>query len=352
MTGATEQLRVGVVGAGANTRKFHIPGFQKIDGVEVVSVANRSRESGERVAKEFKIPTVYDNWREVVEAPDTNAIMIGTWPYLHCPVTLAAIAAGKHVLTEARLAMNAAEAREMLSASRAHPELTCMVVPSPFTLNVDAAIQQRVSEGYLGEIISIDLRGGAGDFPQQGGQAHWRQSRALSGYNILNMGIWYEALMRWVGEATTVMARTRVVVRQRIDPESGEPRLSTVPDHVEVIADMACGAIAHLQFSAVTGLARPPEVWLFGSEGTLRYEQNSRVLSGGRRGDKELTAITVPADQQGSWRVEEEFVNAVRGKEPVRRTTFEDGVRYMEFTEAVGRSAMTGKAIPIPLIGV
>jgi len=113
MTRATQQLRVGVVGAGANTRKFHIPGLQKIDGVEVVSVANRSRESGERVAKEFKIPTVYDNWREVVEAPDTNAIMIGTWPYLHCPVTLAAIAAGKHVLTEARLAMTAAEAREM-----------------------------------------------------------------------------------------------------------------------------------------------------------------------------------------------------------------------------------------------
>jgi len=61
MTRATQQLRVGVVGAGANTRKFHIPGLQKIDGVEVVSVANRSRESGEHVAKEFNIPTVYDN---------------------------------------------------------------------------------------------------------------------------------------------------------------------------------------------------------------------------------------------------------------------------------------------------
>ena len=73
MAGANEQLRVGVVGAGANTRRLHIPGLQKIEGVEVVSVANRSRESSERVAQEFNIPKTYANWRELVEAPDTNA---------------------------------------------------------------------------------------------------------------------------------------------------------------------------------------------------------------------------------------------------------------------------------------
>ena len=84
--------------------------------------------------------------------------MIGTWPYLHCPVTLAALAAGKHVLTEARMAMNAAEAHRMLAAARAHPELTCMVVPSPFTFAIDAAIAQRVTDGYLGELIAVDIR--------------------------------------------------------------------------------------------------------------------------------------------------------------------------------------------------
>jgi predicted dehydrogenase len=346
---AGEKLRVGVVGAGANTRLHHIPKLQKIDGVEVVSVANRSRESGQRVAGEFGIQRVYDNWKELVEAPDTNAIMIGTWPYLHCPITLAALAAGKHVLTEARMAANAVEARQMLDASRKHPDLTCMIVPSPFTLNVDAAIEQRVREGYLGEVVSIDIRGAMPGFAETGGSMLWRQNRDLSGYNILNMGIWYEALMRWVGEAARVTARTKVVVRKRLDLDTGEARQATIPDHVEVVADMAIGALAHLSFSAVTGLSRPPEVWLFGTEGTLRYEQATKVLSGGRRGDRELAPIEVPAEQQGFWRVEEEFVAAVRGQEPVRRTTFEDGVRYMDFTEAVSRSAMTGKSVPLPL---
>jgi hypothetical protein len=49
--------------------------------------------------------------------------------------------------------------------------------------------------------------------------------------------------------------------------------------------------------------------------------------------------------------VEEEFIGAIRGEEDVRLTTFEDGVRYMEFTEAVSRSARQGRAIDLPLAG-
>ena len=47
--------------------------------------------------------------------------------------------------------------------------------------------------------------------------------------------------------------------------------------------------------------------------------------------------------------MEEEFINAIRGLEPVTHTTFEDGVKYMEFTEAAIRSAAEGRAIPLPL---
>ncbi len=68
---------------------------------------------------------------------------------------------------------------------------------------------------------------------------------------------------------------------------------------------------------------------------------------GGRRGDRELREIAIPAERRIGWRVEEEFVNAIRGREKVLRTTFEDGARYMEFTEAVARSAALGQAIDV-----
>lgn len=344
----TEPIRVGIVGAGANTRLKHIPGLRAIPNVEIVSVANRTRDSGERVAREFGIPKVYDHWLELVEADDTDAICIGTWPYLHCPVTLAALENDKHVLCEARMALNAAEAHIMLEAARHHPHLVTQVVPAPHTLAVDDTIQKLIAHGYLGEVLAVELRGLQSAFVDREGLLHWRHDTDLSGFNTLTMGIWYEAMMRWVGPASRVMAMTKVCVPQRKDT-GGLLRTVTVPEHVDVTANLACGAIAHLRFSTVTGLAPANEAWLFGTEGTLRLDTSTLELYGGRRRDKELQKIVIPQEEQGRWRVEEEFIGAIRGKEKVTRTSFEDGVRYMEFTEAVIRSAQSGQAVSLPL---
>ena len=343
-------IRIGIVGAGANTRLMHIPGFQAQDGVEVVSVVNRSRASGERVAQEFGIPTVYDKWTDLVDADDTNAVCIGTWPYMHCPVTLRALERGKHVLTEARMAMSASQARTMLAASREHPDLVTQIVPSPFTFRVDRTVRDLLNDGYLGDVLAIELLSSGGGFVESESPLHWRQDRDLSGYNILTMGIWYEALMRWVGPATRVSAMTRVHVRQRVDGD-GALRAATIPDHVDVLCDMACGAQAHLRISAVMGLPPSDGIWLFGSEGTLHWDAPSGKLYAGRRGDQSLTEVQISPEREGRWRVEEEFVGAIRGTEPVRLTSFEDGVRYMEFTEAVTRSAQSGQAVALPLAG-
>ena len=125
------KIRVGFIGAGANTRKHHIPKLKAQPGVELVAVANRSKESGEKVAKEFGIGRVHAGWQEIVNAPDIDAICIGTWPYMHCEMTTAALGAGKHVLCEARMAMNAAEGRRMLEAARKKPNLVTQLVPGP-----------------------------------------------------------------------------------------------------------------------------------------------------------------------------------------------------------------------------
>lgn len=346
--GTEATLRIGLIGAGRNTRERHIPGFRALTGVELVSVANRTRASGERVAREFDIPRVQERWQDVVTDPGLDAVCIGTWPSMHREITEAALAAGKHVLCEARMAMNAAEAHAMLAASRQRPELVAQLVPAPHTLAVDGTIRRLVDTGSLGEVLALELPGMQGRFVEREAPLHWRQDAALSGLNILNMGIWYEAMMRWVGPATRVFAATRVVVPERRD-EGGAVRKVTVPDHVDILATLGGGGIAHLRFSAVTALAPPNEVWLYGTEGTLRLEAGRLRLWGGRRGDPALAEVPVPPEERGRWRVEEEFVNAVRGHERVTHTTFEDGVRYMEFTEAVARSAATGQAVPLPL---
>ncbi len=339
-----QPIRVGVVGAGANTRLHHIPKLQAISGVEVISVSNRSRASAERVAQEFGIPKIYDSWWELINADDTDAIVIGTWPYMHKTLTLAALAANKHVLCEARMAMDGTEAAEMVAAAAAKPHLTAQIVPSPFTLGVDKTVKRLLAEGYIGELLAIEARAGT-QFLDRAAPLHWRQNRDLSGLNIMSMGIWYEAVLRWVGEATKVTAMGKTFVKMRRDEESGTLKPARVPEHVNVLADMACGAQLSLTVSAVTGLAQPDGIYLFGSEGTLHFSGGK--LFGGRRGDKSLAPVEIPAHEVGGWRVEEEFVNAIRGLEPVTHTSFADGLKYMQFTEAVARSMAENRTISL-----
>lgn len=346
-----DNIRVGVVGAGGNTRLHHIPKLKKIDGVEIVSVVNRSRASSEKVAKEFGIARVHGSWQELVKDPGIDAVVIGTWPYMHCPITLAALAAGKHVLTEARLAMNAAEARQMLAASRARPDLITQVVPGPTTFAADPMVMHLLNDGYIGELQSLDLHVSTGMMNREA-PLTWRLNRHYSGVNILSMGIWYECVSRWVGPATSIMARTRVATPYRMDAERGERRPVDVPDQVEVLADLANGAIARMHWSSVAGFMPGPEAWLYGSDGTLHLEQRGRdnlVLSGARRGDKAMAPIAIPADKTYGWRVEEEFIGAIRGQEVVRRTSFADAVSYMDFSEAVHISSREGRRVFLPL---
>ena len=332
---STETVRVGVVGAGANTRERHIPGLQAIEGVEVISVCNRRPDSSEQAVARFGIPRIYRHWWELVAADDSDAIVIGTWPNLHARVTLAALAAGKHVLCEARMARDLSEAREMLEASQTQPQLVAQVVPSPYTLGVDATVKRLLAEGFLGEVLAIEVSE-KGAFLDREAPLHWRQNADISGKNIMGMGIWYEAIVRWVGEATRVVGKGRTAVRMRRDPETGRSRVVGVPDHLDIVAEMACGAQAHFGLSRLSGLAPGLEISLYGSDGTLQVRDGR--LFGARRGADRLEEVPIPPSEVGGWRVEEEFVAAIRGEEPIRLTTFEDGVKYMAFTEAVHRS--------------
>jgi predicted dehydrogenase len=241
--------------------------------------------------------------------------------------------------------MYAREALAMRDAARARPDLVAQVVPSPMTLGVDRTIKRLLAEGYLGDVLAIKVRDGNA-FLDREAALHWRQDFDLSGLNVMTMGIWYEAILRWVGPAARVTALGKTFVRMR-KAADGTLRAARVPEHIDVLADMDCGAQMHIEISSVTGLAGPAEAWLFVSAGTLRFSGGK--LYGGQRGASELKEIAIPPDQAGGWRVEQEFVNAIRGQETITHTSFDDGVKYMEFTEAVARSMALGAAVALPL---
>ena len=341
-----DTIRIGIVGLGANTRLRHVPGLRACDQVEICGVCNRTEESSRRAASEFDIPRTYQRWEQLVDDPDLDAVVIGTWPYLHCPITLAALESNKHVLTEARMAMNAEQAREMAAASRNQPDLVTQIVPSPLGLRGHHTIIQMLAEEQLGELREAVVLGTHPAFADGDTPLHWRQSAEFSGINMLALGILHEPLVRWIPHPQSVMAHTQTFTTIRPDPDNQEPGVVGTPDVVHAITQIPGGARGIYHLSAAIHHGPSNQIHLYGSAGTLKYLFDHDQLFFGKAGDQELSEVMIPSDDEGGWRVEEEFINAIRGLEPVRFTTFEDGVRYMEFTSAVLESAVSGKTVP------
>jgi predicted dehydrogenase len=347
--GNNDTIRIGIIGAGAITRARHLPGFRAIDGVKVVGVCNRHRESSSRVAREFDIPKVYGNWEALIDDDSIDAIVIGTWPYLHCPVTLAALGAGKHVLTQARMAMNAREAQRMLEKSREVPDLTTMVVPCPYGLTGDAYIRQLIADGVLGTLRELHVDGLSAELADPRTPIGWRQQARYSGFNMLTLGILHETALRWTAPPNRVIALASKLLPTRPNPETGHMVRVGTPDSVQVLTTQTDGSRGVYRLSGVTWHGPGMVISLFGADGTIVYDLTRDEIRGAHRRDPELKPMPIPDELRGGWQVESDFIDAIRGVRPVTHTTFADGVRYMQFTEAVARSSRHSAPVDLPL---
>jgi predicted dehydrogenase len=349
-------IRIGLIGAGANTRARHIPGLRALPDVDIVAVVNRRPESTQAAARALGSARTYAHWSDLLADAEIDAVVLGAWPYLHCPVTLGALEAGKHIMTEARLSMNAAEAHQMRDAARRKPHLVAQVVPSPFGLKGHYVMRELIEGGFLGELREVQVRAFTAALADPAAPLSWRQDAQLSGYNTLVLGILHETLLRWVPPPVLVQAQAHAHIASRIDPQSGARRAVGTPDSVQVLAILQNGARASYHLSGVTPFGQEMSIQLYGSRGMLRYDLLTDRIHGssGQQGERASRAdeekeIPIPAEKARSWNVEADFIAAIREQRPIELSTFETGVAYMEFTEAVARSAESGEAIDLPL---
>jgi predicted dehydrogenase len=353
-------IRIGIIGAGNIVKTRHLPGFAKLDDVQVLAVCNRRRASAEAVAKEWRIPHVVDDPAAVIARDDINVVLVGTTPYMHRELCVAALKAGKHVFCQARMARTVAEAREMLAEARRHPKLVNMICPAPHVFPGERFVRGLLEAGELGELRLVRLQHLSDAQLNPQAPWHWRMDWDISGYNVMTLGIYAEILQRWVGKARTVAATGRLFTESRPDPETGAPRPVRIPESVVATGELESGAHFVYTYSAVAAHSPGDRIELYGSKGALLYDvptheiRLGKVAPGeikrvGKVGPKEPPPVVpIPAGLRGDWQVEADFVSAIRQGTPVF-PTFADGVDYMEFVEAVGRAMEQRREIALPL---
>jgi len=344
-----KKLRIGIIGAGGIVRSRHLPALREVEGVEVIAVCNRSRESGESVAREWAIPEVVMDWRALVTRPDLQVVFIGTWPYTHAEMSIAALEAGKHVFCQARMALSLAEARQMLAAAERHPGQVAMLCPGIGNgTQGDRLIRHLLQQVYPGELREVHVTSFSGASADPDAPLHWRQNFDLQGYNTLSLGIRIEAIHRWVGCHRKVSAITRVHTPERRDPATGAMVPVRIAESVAIAAELENGAVGSYHFSGVAPWAPEDRIDLIGTRGWLSYDWGKDEVSGASGETKQARPIPVPDELRRDWTAEADFIRAIRTGGAVE-PSFADGVKYMEFMEAVYRSAESGSAVTLPL---
>lgn len=324
-------IRIGIIGSGKVAQGRHIPRLQNIPDVQISHAWSKTKATAESAAKDFGIPNVVSNWEEIIDSPDIDAVIIAAPPVLHMPATLAALNSGKHVLCQARMARNLNEAQVMFKASQ-NTNLVTTLYPPALGLKGDRVMKRLLhEEGYVGDILDVRVTAISSPVPGPGG---WQVDPEIVGVNTMTLGILSEVFNRWIGPGKTVSA------------SSGEPP-EVVPQSLVIGVELENGGTAsfHLSLRGTNGPGFSIEI--YGSRGFINYTMLVEEISGRTEGEDNVHPINISDEEQQDQTTDADFIRSIRKGTPIS-PDFAEGLRYMEFTEAVAQSLFEKRSVSLP----
>ncbi|NLG28371.1 MAG: Gfo/Idh/MocA family oxidoreductase [Chloroflexi bacterium] len=144
-------IRVGVIGTGGIATQQHIPGYQAVPGVEIAALCDVVPGRAAEVAKGVPGARAYEDFRQMLDREQLDAVSVTTPNFAHRDATVAALEAGAHVLCEKPIAMNLAEGREMVAAADKAGKLLQIGVHMRFEAEA-MALRKFVEAGDMGQI--------------------------------------------------------------------------------------------------------------------------------------------------------------------------------------------------------
>jgi predicted dehydrogenase len=349
-----DPIRVGVIGTGGIAQYLHIRQYLACEDARVVALCDVSEEALAAAQRRWALEDVatFTDAETMFAEADLDALSICTPNDSHRDLALAAIEAGVAVLCEKPLALNAAQALEMLEGVGAAGVVNMAGFSKRFFPAARLA-KSLIQEGELGEIYVLE-----GHYVQGWGLRPdlplvWRLQRDRAGSGALgDLGSHLFDLARWwVGEAEEVVALTRTFVSERPLPQGQGLGTVDVDDHVGFLVHFRGGPVGTFTASRMVGSIRDDcRLTAHGSQGSLTFTTQRRdklqvCLGGAMQRFQSFTEVEVPREY-GSVDEIATFVQAVKAGIPVE-PSFLDGLRCQELLDAVLESAETGRRITL-----
>jgi predicted dehydrogenase len=347
-------VRVGIIGTGF-ARRVQLPGLALVPGVRVTAIASGRRANAEAVAAEFQIPRVCGDGLELAGAPDVDLVIVSSTPPTHARYAIAALEAGKHVLCEKPMALNATEAAMMLEVARRRPGMAHIDHELRYEPN-RREVRNLIQAGTIGHVQHIELTLKPylrGDGRPQTSSAPWTWwFDAGQGGGILGaVGSHLIDLCRFwtASEVAEVGGGVATFVPERDDADRVR-RTVTADDFASLVLRLGGGVVATITLSAVAHHGPGHFGQITGSHGTILLTGETK-LEVGTPGEP-LRDVSVADDLWEKTRVNNmwarsfvrlmrDFVGMLEGRPATGSlATFQDGLavqRVMDAARAGGR---------------
>ena len=375
---AAKRVGMGIVGAGF-VGPHHLDAVRRLGFVDIVAVAGSTEESGRRKAEQLGARKGYGNYEGLINDPDVHVVHVATPNHLHYAVISAALAKGKHVVSDKPLAATAAESRKLVQQAKG----ANVVAAVTFNYRGNPLVQQArhaIAKGEIGTPTFLhgyylqDWLLNDTDYswrldPEKGGASsalgdigsHWCDlAQHITGLRITHV----------LGDIATVIPRRKKprLARDAFQTAATAGDLETVDIRVDDLASVlvrfdngAKGTFSAGQVCA--GHKNDLVLEVCGSKASLcwRQEQQNELWIGRREKANEILQkdpslmdaevrgyAHLPGGHQEAWA--DAFCNLMRdiygciasGEHPEIFATFEDGYRANCIIEAILESAKQG----------
>jgi predicted dehydrogenase len=355
----SRKLKVGIIGCGVGI--LHLQGFAENPRAEVVAIAGLDQDRCRELAKQFGVPRVYREYQELVADPDVEAVTVAVPNILHVPVSLAALAAGKHIMVEKPLAPSAEEAQKIIDAACQAGKVLGVVFNRRGRQDVQL-VRREVERGHLGEIYHARAfwmrRSG---IP---GLGTWFTSKGMAGGGpLIDLGIHVLDMALWVlgnPQARRVSAATYAKLGPQGRGQWQGGRFKVVPGETYEVEDFATAFIRFdggltlqldASWAAYTGHGDDFGMSLLGDNGGAEIHAKDDAQTGTLRFFGEIDGVptvTEPRllERHGHGEVFRTFIESVLDGTPMSPSG-QEGLDRVRLIEAIYRSAELGREVEV-----
>ncbi|MCW3060887.1 MAG: putative dehydrogenase [Capsulimonas sp.] len=346
---------IAMIGVGRAAQRQHLPAYQKLQAegkVKIVAVCDVDEETARAAAAEFGVPHAFTDWNEMLRMPEIDAVDVCTPNYLHKQPVVDAFTAGKHVLVEKPIAINAAEGAEMVAAAKAAGKQLQVGLNLRFGA-AQQGIHRFIEDGKLGDIYYTRVHA-----LRRRGIPSWgvfTQKDKQGGGPLIDIGVHMLDLALWFmghPKPVSVSGATYAKFGHRSDilglMGQWDPATFSVEDFAVGFVRFENGATLTLESSFAANLEQNEmNIHLFGTEGggllDIYNAKGNKIFreESGTLTDTTLAYLTDVMTHEMEIR---SFVQAIADGTPVLATG-EQGLMVTQILDALYQSAETGREI-------